>query len=80
MKERLPYDERNMVVFFCHGFQASSFDMEMLKREVSKMLPTAVLHASTCNEMDTDGDIALMGLRLADEVAKVVQRNFEDSS
>ena len=49
MKERPPYDERNMVVFFCHGFQASSFDMDMLKREVGKMLPTALLHASTCN-------------------------------
>jgi hypothetical protein len=49
MKERQPYDERNMVIFFCHGFQASSFDMEMLKREVGKMLPTALLHASTCN-------------------------------
>jgi hypothetical protein len=55
-----------MVVFFCHGFQASSFDMEMLKREIRKMLPTALLHCSTANEMDTDGDISAMGLRLAD--------------
>jgi hypothetical protein len=66
LREKLPYDERNMVVFFCHGFQASSFDMEMLKREIRKMLPTALLHCSTANEMDTDGDISAMGLRLAD--------------
>lgn len=57
MKEKYSYDERNMVIFFCHGFQASSFDMEMLKREITKMLPTALIHCSTNNEMNTDTDI-----------------------
>lgn len=76
MKEKNSYDERNMVIFFCHGFQASSFDMEMLKREIGKMLPTALIHCSTNNEMNTDTDIEIMGLRLADEVKNVIQRNF----
>lgn len=30
------------------------------------MLPTALIHASLSNEMDTDTDIGIMGLRLAD--------------
>lgn len=42
------------------------------------MMPAALLHSSTYNEMDTDVDIALMGIRLADEVRACVQRSFED--
>lgn len=74
----MAYDERNMVIFFCHGFQASSFDMEMLRREIGRMMPTALLHSSTYNEMDTDIDISVMGLRLADEVRLTVQKHFEE--
>jgi pimeloyl-ACP methyl ester carboxylesterase len=42
------------------------------------MMPTALLHSSTYNEIDTDIDISLMGLRLADEVRLCIQRNFEE--
>jgi hypothetical protein len=32
MKYDFVYDERNMLVILVHGFQASSFDMQLLKR------------------------------------------------
>jgi hypothetical protein len=65
-KKKIIYDERDMLVVFCHGFQASSLDMEMLKREVTKMLPVAHLHISMGNEMNTETDIHVMGIKLAD--------------
>jgi pimeloyl-ACP methyl ester carboxylesterase len=42
------------------------------------MLPTALIQCSTTNESNTDNDISVMGLRLADEVRMTIQRNFED--
>lgn len=35
------YDERNMLIVFCHGFQASSFDMRILERGLKEALPLA---------------------------------------
>ena len=67
-----------MVIVFVHGFQASSFDMEMLRREIGRMLPTALFHVSTQNERNTDTDITVMGLRLADEIRSCVARHFEE--
>lgn len=29
-----PYDERNMLIFLCHGFQASSYDMRIIQRGI----------------------------------------------
>ena len=42
-----------MLVMLCHGFQASSYDMEMLKREIGRALPAALVVCSTANEHDT---------------------------
>jgi hypothetical protein len=38
-----------MLVVMVHGFQASSFDMQIIKREVFKMLPVAMFLASSAN-------------------------------
>ena len=78
LKNELPYDERNMLVVLVHGFQASSFDMQLIKRELVKMLPVAVFLVSSANEMDTDGDINIMGFRLAEEVKTHIVKNFEE--
>jgi hypothetical protein len=32
LKEEIAYDERNMLVVLVHGFQASSYDMEIIRR------------------------------------------------
>ena len=66
IKKELIYDERNMLVVMVHGFQASSFDMQMIKRQIAKMLPVAMFLVSSANQLDTDGDISIMGFRLAE--------------
>ena len=78
IKSKCAYDERSMLVVLVHGFQASSFDMQLIKREISKMLPVSVFLVSNANELDTDGDISLMGFRLAEEIKTFIARSFEE--
>lgn len=42
------------------------------------MLPTAIICCSTYNERDTNTDIDIMGVRLADEVKTIVKKHFHD--
>lgn len=42
------------------------------------MLPTAIVCCSTYNERDTNTDIDIMGVRLADEVKMVIGKHFQD--
>jgi len=42
------------------------------------MLPVAMFLISSCNEMDTDGDISIMGFRLAEEIKSYIGRNVDD--
>lgn len=49
LKDRMAYDERNMLIVLVHGFQASSFDMHLIKRELGKMLPVAMFLLSNAN-------------------------------
>lgn len=74
-KRQLPflYDERNMLVFLCHGFQASSYDMRIIQRGIKEALPLAEVVTSCANESDTDGDIDEMGRRLAQEVESKIK-------
>lgn len=44
------------------------------------MIPTAIIHSTICNEMNTESDIDKMGIRLADEVLNFIQRNFEETN
>ena len=55
-----------MLVVLVHGFQASTFDMLVIHRELLRALPTAMFLNASCNENDTTGDIEVMGRKLAD--------------
>jgi hypothetical protein len=55
-----------------HGFQGNSFDMRLMKNNISLSYPDAVVLSSTCNESNTEGDISEMGIRLAQEVVNYI--------
>ena len=57
-----------MLVFLCHGFQASSYDMRVIQRGIKQALPLAEVIVSCANQSDTDGDIDFMGKKLAREI------------
>ena len=40
------------------------------------MLPVAFTYSSTANEMNTENDISILGMKLADEVSLFLKRNF----
>ena len=48
-----------------HGFQGNSFDMRLLKNNLSLVHPEALFLCSCSNEQSTEGDISGMGVRLA---------------
>ena len=48
-KLRFPYEERNMLVVMCHGFQGSSFDMRIVCRGIKEALPLAEFLISSAN-------------------------------
>ena len=48
-----------------HGFQGNSFDMRLLRNNLSLMHPEALFLCSCSNEQSTEGDISGMGVRLA---------------
>lgn len=50
MKLKFPYEERNMLVVMCHGFQGSSFDMKIIQRGIKEALPLAEFLISRANE------------------------------
>lgn len=54
-----------MLIVFCHGFQASSYDMRIIERGIKEALPLAELLVSSANQGDTETDINDMGRKLA---------------
>lgn len=52
----------------CHGFQGNSFDMRLIKNNLYLLYPDALFLSSKANEEYTNGNIADMGRRLAQEV------------
>jgi len=52
----------------CHGFQGNSFDMRLLRNNLSLLYPEALFLCSCENENKTEGDLTEMGVRLAMEV------------
>lgn len=64
--ENLLYDERQMLIVMCHGFQGSSYDMAIIQKGIKSQLPLANYLLSRKNEDDTEGDIEKMGEKLAD--------------
>ncbi|KAL4470949.1 hypothetical protein ABPG72_013536 [Tetrahymena utriculariae] len=67
--EPLKRDEAHVIVLV-HGFQGSSFDLKLFSNNITIKHPDAIFLHSSCNEDYTDGDIEVMGIRLADEVGK----------
>ncbi|KAF4743656.1 hypothetical protein FOZ63_022327 [Perkinsus olseni] len=63
-----PYRGAHLIVLV-HGFQGSSYDMRLFKDNLACVFPDSLFLCSSCNEEDTEGNIAEMGQRLADEVA-----------
>lgn len=68
----LPYQGLHVFVLV-HGFQGNSFDMRLIRNNISLLYPRALYLCSSANEKDTEGDIAQMGVRLADEVKLYVR-------
>jgi pimeloyl-ACP methyl ester carboxylesterase len=56
-----------------HGFQGSPFDMRLLKSHLAVIHPKALCFCSAINQDVPDGDIAVMGANLADEVKGFVR-------
>jgi hypothetical protein len=44
-----PYEERNMVIFLCHGFKACAADMLIIQRGIKQALPHAQIFLSFAN-------------------------------
>ena len=62
---KFPYDERNMLIVMCHGFQGTSFDMRILQRGLKEVLPNAEYLLSQANEFDTETSLSELGFKLA---------------
>ena len=60
--------DRDHLFVLVHGFQGTSFDMRLLKDNLSLLHPNALFLCSAANEDCTDGDINDMGRNLANEV------------
>lgn len=56
------------LVVLVHGFQGNSFDLRLIKYNLSLINSTLVFLSSSSNQDDTESDFFIMGKRLADEV------------
>jgi len=56
-----------------HGFQGNSFDMRLMKNNISLVHPDAIFCISITNENNTEGNIEDMGIRLAQEVMNYIK-------
>lgn len=70
----LSIDKGQHLFVFVHGFQASSFDMRTIKNHVALLYPSSHFLCSSQNEKKTDGDIGMMGKRLATEVREYISK------
>ena len=61
------------LIVLVHGFQGNSFDMRVLKNNLSILHPEALFLCSNKNEGKTEEDMTEMGARLAQEVIDYVQ-------
>jgi len=61
------------LVVLVHGFQGNSFDMRLIKYNLSLLNSTLVFLSSTANQDDTETDFLTMGKRLANEVKNFIK-------
>lgn len=57
-----------MLIVLCHGFQGTSYDMQLIKKWILQQLPDAYYLVSKYNEDNTEGNISQMGKRLSEEI------------
>lgn len=62
-------------IVFCHGYQGNSWDMRLIKNQISCLYPDALCLLSVSNESLTEGNIMEMGVRLAKEVDEFIKEN-----
>ena len=55
-----------------HGFQGNSFDMRLIKNNISYLYPNTLFLCSAANEDNTECEIEIMGFRLAEEVKNYI--------
>ncbi len=60
------------MIVLCHGFQGNSFDLRLFKNNISYLYPDTMFLCASSNEDMTDGEIAQMGVRLANEVKNYI--------
>ena len=60
------------LMVLCHGFQGNSFDLRLFKNNISYLYPDTMFLCASSNEDMTDGEIAQMGVRLANEVKNYI--------
>lgn len=56
------------LIILVHGFQGNSYDMKLIRNNLSMLHPEALILCSSSNEENTENDIADMGLKLANEI------------
>lgn len=61
---------------FVHGFQGTSFDMRLVKDQLALQYPKSHFLCAISNERNTDEEIEVMGVRLAEEVRTYVKKWF----
>lgn len=61
------------LIILVHGFQGNSFDMRLLKYNLSLLNSTLVFLSSQANQDDTEADFLVMGEKLANEVKSFIK-------
>jgi len=72
--------KRHLVVLV-HGFGGTAFDVRMLKNHIYQEYPEVMIHSAHANEEEgTNGDILIMGGKLATEVQTYIAEYFPKNS
>ena len=72
--------KRHLVVLV-HGFGGTAFDVRMLKNHIYQEYPDVMIHSAHSNEDEgTNGDILIMGGKLATEVQSYIAECFPKNS
>ena len=63
-----------------HGYKGSSFDLRLVRNNLMILFPDALFVLSDSNENDTENDLAMMGLNLANEIKEYISSNITKNS
>lgn len=69
--ENTPYKGIHLIILV-HGFQGNSFDMKLIRNNLSLLHPEALILCSSANEDNTENDMADMGQKLATEIKNFI--------